>query len=347
MSQIDEWGHKRRYYSHPNPPDKKEGWSKTEQETLNILTKNDPDLPNRVERAFKQWNQIIRDYLRNEMALRLSIGDKVATVPVRIVPGLPRPLESVLRGRENQIELLLNRPLIERTATGLNFLVEGYKGHVEQHPKLLDIAGTGDIYRALAYVEELKNFLSRMELAQKIQNIPEDIFGAYFFRVPRIDLYWMAIGLEANLLNVSPEALTIVVAAHELAHAYSHLGRDIDGKRWADSAFAGTDLGIVEGIAQFYTKVICRRLRQRAPEAERAFQSLASELPEPYRVQETWTKDEQAAGEIVRITMIQARSQGVRSYNQFERILEEHREALTTPHEPKPSKTNFFGPPAN
>ena len=28
------------------------------------------------------------------------------------------------------------------------------------------------------------------------------------------------------------EALTYVVLAHELAHAYTHLGRDIDGNAW-------------------------------------------------------------------------------------------------------------------
>jgi hypothetical protein len=89
--------------------------------------------------------------------------------------------------------------------------------------------------------------------------------GAYFFRVPEVHLYWMVIGLVAGVLGISVESLTVVVAAHELAHAYTHLGRDIDGKRWDTEEFARADLNIVEGIAQFYTEVVSRKLEPRNP----------------------------------------------------------------------------------
>jgi hypothetical protein len=61
------------------------------------------------------------------------------------------------------------------------------------------------------------------------------------------------IGITARALGVSPDALTIVVLAHELAHAYAHLGRDIDNERWETEQFAKSDIDIVEGLAQFYT----------------------------------------------------------------------------------------------
>ena len=72
----------------------------------------------------------------------------------------------------------------------------------------------------------------------------QDILGAYFFRVPAISVYWMVIGIMSGVLGVSVEALTIVVATHELAHAYSHLGRDIDGGRWETEAFARADASV-------------------------------------------------------------------------------------------------------
>ena len=71
----------------------------------------------------------------------------------------------------------------------------------------------------------------------------------HFFKVPEIRLYWMAIALVAQMLAAPLDALTVVVLTHELAHAYSHLGRDIDGRRWETDAFAKTDLSIAEGIA--------------------------------------------------------------------------------------------------
>ena len=40
----------------------------------------------------------------------------------------------------------------------------------------------------------------------------------------------MVIGLISGILGVSVEALTIVTLIHELSHAYSHLGYDIDGE---------------------------------------------------------------------------------------------------------------------
>ena len=88
---------------------------------------------------------------------------------------------------------------------------------------------------------KLEDWLNALELLKKIGAIEQDILGAYFFRIPEVRLYWMVIGLIAGALQVSVEALTFVVAAHELGHAYTHLGRDIDGRRWDVDVFSRTD----------------------------------------------------------------------------------------------------------
>jgi len=61
-----------------------------------VLLRQDPDLRNKVERSFAQWNNILRDYLRNETGLRLSVGEDKRAVPVRIDDGLPLPVSDVL-----------------------------------------------------------------------------------------------------------------------------------------------------------------------------------------------------------------------------------------------------------
>jgi hypothetical protein len=114
-------------------------------------------------------------------------------------------------------------------------------------------------------------------------------------------------------------AATVVVATHELAHAYGHLGRDIDGKKWETEAFARADLNIVEGIAQFYTEVVSRKLETRNPPVLPAHQKLTEIQQGPYRVHEEWAKRKTGdkdtllpqAGEIVRATLVQCRSRGV------------------------------------
>ncbi len=48
------------------------------------------------------------------------------------------------------------------------------------------------------------------------------------------------------------------VMAHELAHAYTHVGLDSNSNRWEDGE---CDKGIVEGLAQFYTHKTAEALR--------------------------------------------------------------------------------------
>lgn len=114
------------------------------------------------------------------------------------------------------------------------------------------------------------------------------------------------------------EGLTVVVLAHELAHAYSHLGRDIDGHRWETSAFARTDLGIAEGLAQFYTATICEQMQFRFPAAQAAYAALLTIQKGPYRAHEKWLAMKAHAREVVRFGMVRARLQNILDHEQFE-----------------------------
>ena len=159
--------------------------------------------------------------------------------------------------------------------------------------------------------------LDELEAVNKVVGINEDVLGAYFFRVPEINLYWVVIGITARALGVSPEALTIVVLAHELAHAYTHLGRDIDDERWHVEEFARTDLEIVEGLAQFYTQVLCRRLEQRMPAALEAYQELLKRQSGPYQAHQQWIEGDERAGEVIRVSMIECRTKRIRASEEF------------------------------
>ena len=116
---------------------------------------------------------------------------------------------------------------------------------------------------------------------------------------------------------MSVEGLTLVVLAHELAHAYTHLGKDIDGIEWDTESFARTDLHIVEGLAQFYTRVICRKLAHRIPSALQAFEVLLESQSSAYCDFQTWAEKSRHQGEIVRFSMIQCRTVGMVDYHEF------------------------------
>src|SRR6185369_13202635 len=117
----------------------------------------------------------------------------------------------------------------------------------------------------------LIKWLESQSIRQRFQSIDEDVLGAYFFRKGNIQIYWMAIYLVARILDVSVEGLTITVLAHELVHAYTHVGSDIDGEQWEANAFAEAELTIVEGLAEFYTAIVCKKLEGKLPGLSNAF----------------------------------------------------------------------------
>ena len=307
-----------------------------------MLKEYEPKLKDRVQRALKQWNLILRDYMRNEMALRLTIGEEAQSVPVHIQDGLPKPFRMIVEGFEPEVwRMLLNLPLLDTSNNGLQF-VKSHFSFISDWKSFCacptDINELDNVHKLLSQlVKELKE----LDVFKRIKNIRTDVLGAYFFRIPSISLYWMVIGLMAGILGVSVEALTIVVTAHELSHAYSHLGRDIDGENWDTENFAGSDIRIVEGLAQFYTSVVCNKLKPRMPAALDAYDKLLKHQSEPYRVHEGWWKSEASEqseekknqismGEVVRISMIECRSQNEKIYDNFAGIIGKHRSHLKT-----------------
>lgn len=132
----------------------------------------------------------------------------------------------------------------------------------------------------------------------------------------------MPIALIAAMIDVQIEDLTVVTLAHELSHGYSHLGRDIDGGHWNDQAFGASELGVVEGLAQFYTNVVTDKMVSRSPGGCRAYLRLLELQSGPYRVHEDWLKDSPGRrGETVRFAMLAARSSGAVKYEDWKKML--------------------------
>ncbi|MFQ5409671.1 MAG: hypothetical protein ACE5FI_14780, partial [Anaerolineales bacterium] len=78
-----------------------------------LLRRYGDDLPKRVDRAYRQWNRIVRDSIRSETALRFTVGDDSVAVPIEVVDGMPGPFVSHMGDLESGIlwELILNKAL--------------------------------------------------------------------------------------------------------------------------------------------------------------------------------------------------------------------------------------------
>ncbi len=176
---------------------------------------------------------------------------------------------------------------------------------------------------------EITNALQQVAVARKVRNqlkrIREDILGAYRFTPgigSKVELYWMPIAMVAAMLDLRIEDLTVVVLAHELAHGYTHVGRDIDGIQWDDLAFGNSDLEVVEGLAQFYAEVVTEKLAVRNPGPKTAYESFLRLQRGPYLAHRTWLRsDRKQRGEAVRFTMVLARSRGAVSHDTWRTLL--------------------------
>lgn len=330
-----EFGSPQRYYSATsalNERDRTRHESATTAALAKLLKEFDPELEERVRQTFRQWNTVLRDQLRNEMGLRLSVGEDTQSVPVRVVPGFPEPFRQAVEGiPPGAWRFLLQLPALESTVSGLDSLVNLYSG---QEPFGIPDGIPPDLP---PFVEDSKFFcqhlvdaLHRIDVREKLKRINEDVLGAYFFNMRTIDLYWMVLGLVARILGVSVESLTVVVATHELAHAYSHLGRDIDGTVWETQDFRSSDLEIVEGVAQFYTEAVSLKLHPRNPALVETFRKLLTIQQGPYLVHQDWSKGAPPlrgelfprTGEIVRSTLLQCRRRSVRRYDEMKAIID-------------------------
>jgi hypothetical protein len=298
-----------------------------------LLKRVPPDTARRVEETKARLNASIRRFLREETGLRLSGGtdgnaDDRTSVPVRLAPGLSR----CLRGRTLDDDMWLAVTLASHQDT----LRRLRSGLAELGPAVVALgerpvggALLGDRAQHLAPVRELAELLLReaekLNLVRWILEVDEDVLGVYeygsfdFGPDAGISLYWGVIGVFAGWLGTPVEDLAAVVIAHELAHAYTHLGRDIDGRRWEVQAFRDSDHALKEGLAQYYTARVCRRLLAQAPGCHAAYEKLLPHQPRAYQAQVPWLAD--FTPEEVRYAMIAVRREARASLAEFERRL--------------------------
>jgi hypothetical protein len=333
MMNEQSFGHPERYYSQESSdPQGRRGAGGRFQFTV-IESLLDSTWKERVERTCRQWNQVVREQMRAETGLRFSSSDARAAVPVRVVDGLPPPLQVIVNSIPEKTfwKMLLLRPSIEDGQKGLSDLLANHdeifawlastkKGSVggdKQPPAVRD-----GLDLSLQYVHWVMEAVKEVEIENKIAKIQEDVLGAYFFRRKEIRIYWVASALISRILDVTAEDLSVVVLAHEIAHAYTHLGKDIDGRSWELDAFAKTELAVVEGLAQYYTAVTSKKISERRPGVHEAYKRLLPLQGGPYRVHEKWMADK-VSGEDIRFAMIGCRENKLTSCKDFCRFLTE------------------------
>lgn len=297
---------------------------------IDLINSLPADTKEKVEDAWKKYNLFLRETIRSETRLSLYSGrdngvpekrDKQTTtkIPIKMDIAYPRQLEALEIPEEFKLAALLSpiRPdlikLKESAGEVISFIVE-----YQDNPHILNYCG-GAICYAGDEANELLNITEHYDFAKEILQIDNNILGHYRF-TPKsmyeenfssgeasISLYWGVIGLIAKTLGVDIHALTAVVLAHELAHAYTHLGYDINGHRWNDESWRFSEPALIEGLAQYYTERTMFKLQQMIPRGYEAYLKLLEKQPRDYQTHKRWITQMKADPEAIRLTLISLR----------------------------------------
>ena len=310
-----------------------------------LLRKVEPETERVVMETRQRFNQAVRRHLRDETRLHLTSGGErgdekdVRAVRVAVTAGIPEELEA--QEFDDGLALALALAPLTRLLEEAHLSLSGL---IPSVARLYDREDFGDEYadagpaleEARESIAELLKEASRANVLGQIFAIRDDVLGVYRFDPPpqpswddtddanaRVELFWGVIGLVSRLLGVSVEGLTVKVLAHELAHAYTHVGADADGRRWGTTAFQRTDRALLEGLAQYYTCRVLERLGKLAPGAMDAYEKLLPHQPAIYRTHLSWL--EHYSPEEVRDAMLTVRCRGAGTLSEFQSLLNDAR----------------------
>lgn len=283
------------------------------------------DTEEEVALAVDRWKERIRDHMRSMTGFRLTDASgkkKQTVVPITLEPGLPAPLQEL-----GESELSNDDRWAIELIGAWNHRIDALAQASRTFPQLISELGKieswipkadryGKIISDLHLMTlDLQRHAQLAKLLRRLMEIEDDILGAYFYNErhalfgveaykTKIELYWLVIGSLARLIGASVEGLTVVVLCHEFAHAFSHVGKDIDGKTWS-SSFAAAPKYIKEGIAQFYTERVMQKLKEQGyPELLKAYETMLQHQQGPYKCHTEWSK---YSPEVMRNTLLKVR----------------------------------------
>jgi hypothetical protein len=324
---------------------------------IDLIARVPAEVKDEVRRTREKTRSIVQDALRTECRLVMRTAEEAeenkpgGQVPVEIKTGCPAALDSISFPDEYEAILLLSRfrQALEQSRDGVKGLLQLREALA--CPSLSEWVGVDEKeLRATArWVRTLLDLLDQHDPLKRVLGVHEDILGVYAYDVRNepadeyevnratIRLYWGVIGLVSEWMGCAVEDLTVVVLTHELAHAYTQLGADIEGRRWPASAFAAAESGLKEGLAQYYTDRVLRRLERRFGGALKVYEAMLPGQPDAYRAHQNWVQD--YSPEAVRRAMLEVRRWGEGELADFNRRLDDAKQQLQPEEKSEGSRT--------
>lgn len=315
-----------------------------------LIAKVPSDVEGKVRDVLKAKRSALGQAIRAECHLVLTTSDSgddaraTTMVPCQLAPGYPAQLGDIELPDNFELGLLLgsNRAAIENARSGVErLLVISKEMTARPQWRRQVMASDNHLHATYMWADTLLQILASHDPMSALLQFEEDILGIYQYSYSAtlsmfddaslansasITLYWGVIGLVAKWMDCGVEDLANVVLTHELAHAYTQLGADMNKQRWSASLFSQTETAVKEGLAQYYTDRVLVRLGRPYAAAYDVFQRLQQFQSPPYRAHLPWL--EKYSPEAMRRAILEARRNKTLKLSEFERILETAQQAL-------------------
>jgi len=284
-----------------------------------------------VKRCVKEWGQVIRERLKARMGLSSAVGR--AAVGLSVNADVPDEMARL-------IEVFTSPLLMFKMRRGL--LVQGIEvdrqllDFLQAFPAVAGLAGftgadeqTMGGYRSL--LDRLLKFADGIAFREKFAEIDEDVLGSYKPAERQVAVYWIPLAIFSSSSGLDLEELTKVVLVHEYAHAFTHVGLDINNRRWGTKEFIRADRLLTEGLAQFYTAEITSKMRRidwrdDEVDAYATYERLLKYQSRMYHSHLPWMhEDTGLSGEAIRFALLEARAdQRYSDYTAFTELIQQN-----------------------
>ncbi|OGU55974.1 MAG: hypothetical protein A2X64_08875 [Ignavibacteria bacterium GWF2_33_9] len=285
-----------------------------------------PDLYDEVERTKERNNKYIRGIISARTGLTLSSKKhrlpnqetiEIEKVKIEISDDLPEKLLAILDSipeilltyilHFNKMEKTINElKFQEKNSNDINFLIDNHYS-------------SNGLNESIGYLENLILKIQEQNIIERLFKSSPNIIGEYIHEENKINIYWIGIGIINQITNLRVDELTLITMLHELLHAYTIQGFDIDGNQWDKHILQNINLQITEGFAQIYSDLI---IQENFSYLHKTFISLSKRLQPHYKEYKSWLDlNDRNIYEKVRELLLKTRNSRITSYAQFEKLL--------------------------
>lgn len=273
-----------------------------------------PDTIATVLQVVRDSRRLIDDSLHYSTGLILEEGGKKLRIAVEVDAVLPDCVAKFVASRQPPNTQ-------DGGAGGYGASLKGWEAEINA---ALRKAPAGAVEKLpLESAQHNGDWLRNNHFGGMMAEFSVDVLGEYEPRHSRVCLHGLVIGMVSEVLGLDVKNVSLIALIHEYAHAYTHLGKDIDDNYWSTNDYENLDTSIKEGLAQFYTAHLCNELERLQPGLRETFDRLLCVQHADYRRYQQWPCQGPHIGECVRIAMIKARKKRIANELEFGVCLDE------------------------